>query len=89
MSEMVIFTRTFDFISWLIPRLDSFPRHQRFGVTKRLQDARSLRLTVAGARNGSACFVRPTAIWIKFAFICAWWSAGVGSTKANTSTPPK
>lgn len=39
MSEMVIFTRTFDFISWLIPRLNSFPRHQRFGVTKRLQDA--------------------------------------------------
>lgn len=39
MSEMVIFTRTFEFISWLIPRLDSFPRSQRFGVTKRLQDA--------------------------------------------------
>ena len=39
MTEMVIFTRTFDFISWLIPKLESFPRHQRFGVTKRLQDA--------------------------------------------------
>lgn len=39
MSEMVIFTRTFDFISWLIPRLNSFPRHQRFGVTLRLQNA--------------------------------------------------
>jgi hypothetical protein len=39
MSEMVIFTRTFDFINWLIPRLESFPRSQRFGVTKRLQDA--------------------------------------------------
>jgi hypothetical protein len=39
MSEMVIFTRTFDFITWLIPRLESFPRSQRFGVTKRLQDA--------------------------------------------------
>lgn len=39
MSEMVIFARTFDFISWLIPRLESFPRSQRFGVAKRLQDA--------------------------------------------------
>jgi len=39
MAEMVIFTRTFDLLSWLIPRLDSFPRQQRFGVTKRLQDA--------------------------------------------------
>ncbi|MBE7474124.1 MAG: diversity-generating retroelement protein Avd [Anaerolineae bacterium] len=38
-SEMVIFTRTYDFISWLIPRLESFPRSQRFGVTRRLQDA--------------------------------------------------
>jgi hypothetical protein len=39
MSEMVIFSRTFDFLSWLIPKLESFPRSQRFGVTKRLQDA--------------------------------------------------
>lgn len=39
MDEMVIFTRTFDFLSWLIPRTMSFPRSQRFIVTKRLQDA--------------------------------------------------
>lgn len=38
-EEMVIFTRTFDFIDWLIPRTISFPRSQRFVVTKRLQDA--------------------------------------------------
>jgi len=36
---MIIFTRTYDFISWLIPRTNSFPRSQRFVVTKRLQDA--------------------------------------------------
>ena len=36
---MVIFTRTYDLISWLIPRTLSFPRSQRFVVTKRLQDA--------------------------------------------------
>ena len=36
---MTIFTRTYDFISWLIPRTSSFPRSQRFVVTKRLQDA--------------------------------------------------
>ena len=40
MSEpMVIFARTYDLISWLIPRTLSFPRAQRFVVTKRLQDA--------------------------------------------------
>jgi four helix bundle protein len=38
-EEMAIFTRAFDFLSWLIPRTGSFPRQQRFVVTKRLQDA--------------------------------------------------
>jgi four helix bundle protein len=38
-EEMVIFTRTYDFISWLIPLTQSFPRHQRFVVTQRLQNA--------------------------------------------------
>jgi hypothetical protein len=38
-QEMVIFTRTFDFVNWLIPRTLDFPRSQRFVVTKRLQDA--------------------------------------------------
>jgi hypothetical protein len=34
-----LFARTFDFLSWLLPRTQSFPRPQRFAVTKRLQDA--------------------------------------------------
>jgi four helix bundle protein len=38
-DPMIIFTRTYDFISWLIPRTMAFPRNQRFVVTKRLQDA--------------------------------------------------
>jgi hypothetical protein len=38
-ESMIIFTRTYDFITWLIPRTASFPRSQRFIVTKRLQDA--------------------------------------------------
>lgn len=38
-QEMVIFTRTYDFINWLIPQSMKFPRSQRFIVTKRLQDA--------------------------------------------------
>jgi four helix bundle protein len=36
---MVIFTRTYDLISWLIPKSLNFPRSHRFVVTKRLQDA--------------------------------------------------
>jgi hypothetical protein len=38
-QKMIIFTRTFDFVDWLIPRTLDFPRSQRFVVTKRLQDA--------------------------------------------------
>jgi len=38
-QQMVIFSRTFDFLDWLIPRTLDFPRSQRFVVTKRLQDA--------------------------------------------------
>lgn len=36
---MVIFTRTYDFVTWLIPLTMNFPRSQRFVVTDRLQTA--------------------------------------------------
>lgn len=38
-DEMVIFPRTYDFLSWLLPLTMNFPRSQRFVVTRRLQDA--------------------------------------------------
>ena len=38
-EEMVIFTRTYDFITWLLPLAENFPRSQRFVVTQRLQNA--------------------------------------------------
>jgi four helix bundle protein len=34
-----LFARTFDFLSWLLPRTQSFPRPQRFVITQRLQNA--------------------------------------------------
>lgn len=36
---MVIFTRTYELLSWLLPRSMKFPASQRFVTTKRLQDA--------------------------------------------------
>jgi hypothetical protein len=39
MEEMPLFVRTLDFITWLLPVLNNFPRSQRFSVTKRLSDA--------------------------------------------------
>jgi four helix bundle protein len=38
-DEMVIFTRTFDFITWLMPLTTNFPKNQRFTITARLQNA--------------------------------------------------
>ena len=38
-DEMVIFTRTYDFLSWLLPLTEKFPRSQRFVITARLQGA--------------------------------------------------
>ena len=38
-EEMVIFTRAYDFVSWLLPLAEKFPKSQRFVVTARLQNA--------------------------------------------------
>ena len=38
-EEMVIFTRTFDFLAWLLPATRDLPRHVRHSYTQRLLDA--------------------------------------------------
>ena len=38
-QEMVIFTRSFDFLTWLLPITNHFPRAHRFTFTQRLLDA--------------------------------------------------
>jgi len=38
-EEMIIFTRTYDFLSWVLPLAEKFPRSQRFVITQRLQNA--------------------------------------------------
>ncbi len=37
-SEMVIFSRTFDLLSWLLPASNHFPRAHRITFTKRMLD---------------------------------------------------
>ncbi len=54
---MVIFTRTFDFLSWLLPRTNDFPRAHRNTFTRRLLDAAfdlRERLEEAALRKGAA-----------------------------------
>ncbi|MCB0037937.1 MAG: diversity-generating retroelement protein Avd [Anaerolineales bacterium] len=38
-SEMVILTRTFDFLNWLLPQAEKFPKVYRHNIAKRLIDA--------------------------------------------------
>jgi hypothetical protein len=56
-SEMVIFTRTFDFLTWLLPATNHFPRAHRHTFTRRLPDAAfdlRERLETANLRSGRA-----------------------------------
>ena len=38
-SEMVIFTRTYDLLKWLLPKVERFPNLYRNTVTQRLMDS--------------------------------------------------
>ena len=56
-EEMIIFTRTFDFLTWLLPMTNHFPRAHRHTFTRRLLDAAfDLRehLEIANLRQGQA-----------------------------------
>jgi hypothetical protein len=56
-TEMPIFTRTYDFLTWLLPVTNHFPRAHRHTVTRRLLDAAfdlRERLEEANLRQGRA-----------------------------------
>lgn len=38
-TEMPLFTKTYDFLSWLVPATNHFPKLHRHTVTRRLLDA--------------------------------------------------
>lgn len=56
-QELVIFTATFDLLTWLLPQAEHFPKAQRFVVTQRLLNAAldfQEALFDANARSGAA-----------------------------------
>lgn len=61
MPESPIFSRTYDFLLWLLPRAAKFPRHYRFTLAERVQ-RRALdfheTLISAGLRRGPERAVR-------------------------------
>jgi len=55
-KELVIFTQTYDLLTWLLPQSERFPKSQRFVVTQRLVGAAldfQERLFDANTRGGT------------------------------------
>lgn len=55
-AEMPIFTRTFDFLTWLLPITNHFPTAHRHTFTRRLLDSafelrEQLELNLTGFKN--------------------------------------
>ena len=38
-DDMILLTRTFDLLTWLLPKLENFPKIYRTSVTQRMMDA--------------------------------------------------
>jgi len=84
-EDMVIFTRTFDLLEWLLPKSERFPRAYRFTATQRLMDAAldlQEALVEAQARGRAARGCPPCAapmpLSVGYGFICASPTAGAG-----------
>ncbi|MDP6358324.1 MAG: diversity-generating retroelement protein Avd [Planctomycetota bacterium] len=86
--EMPIFSRTFDFLSWLLPATNHFPRAHRHSVTSRLLEAAfDLResLDEANLRQAEARLERLHAadesiakvrLYLRLAYQWKWFSDG-------------
>jgi four helix bundle protein len=85
---MPIFTRSYDFLSWLVPATNHFPRAQRHSFTQRLLDAAfdlRERLEEANARQGTKRLDRldladealaRVRLYIRLAFRWGWLTSG-------------
>ena len=88
MATTPLFTKTFDFLSWLMAATNHFPRSQRFVITKRLLDAAldfQERLVEANAQRGRARLsmldladaeLDKVRLYLRLAFRWQWLSQG-------------
>ena len=87
-QEMPIFTRTFDFLTWLLPVTNNFPRAHRHTFTQRLLEAAfdlRERLEEANHRQGQARLERldradealeRVRVYLRLAVRWGWLSGG-------------
>ncbi len=87
-KELVIFTQTYDLLTWLLPHCERFPKSQRFVMTQRLQGAAldfQEAIFEANARNGERRLDRLQAadgclnklrLYLRLAHQWGWLSGG-------------
>ena len=87
-QEMPVFTRTYDFLTWLLPATNDFPRAHRHTFTRRLLDAAfdlRERLEEANLRQGAARLERlaladealaRVRVYLRLAVSWNWFSSG-------------
>ena len=87
-EDMVVFTRTFDLLSWLVPMSNHFPRAQRNTFTRRLLDAAfdlQERIEEANVRRENARRERldradealgRVRVYLRLAFRWGWMNSG-------------
>lgn len=87
-EEMVILTRTFDLLTWLLPHCERFPKAQRYLVVQRLGDAAldfQEALFHANAQRGERRlfhlheadgFLTTLRLYLRLAFQWAWIDTG-------------
>ena len=97
-QEMPIFTRTYDFLTWLLPATNHFPRAHRHSFTQRLLNAAfdlRERLEEANLRRGQARLERlhladealaKVRVYLRLAARWEWLSPGQYEHVAKTVT---
>ncbi len=98
MADTPLFTKTYDFLSWLMARAEKFPRSQRFYATKRLLDAIfdfQERIIEANALKGRARAARldladadldKVRLYLRLSFKWGWLSEGQYNHAAQAVT---
>ncbi len=92
-KELVIFTQTYDLLTWLLPHCERLPKNQRFVVTQRLQAAAldfQEAIFEANARSDGQRLQHLQAADAQLnklrLYLRAWHGSGIGSAVVSTST---
>jgi len=76
-DELIILTRCFDLLAWLVPKSETFPKVHRHTVVQRLRSCCFARARRPERHAGNACR-KPTRGSTNCACTCGWHTIGTG-----------